>query len=65
MADLFRQNNASRKVVIELACGLGIAEAMGARDLMIRVPRRLADRLHADAAHKRLRAVVFSNYAGM
>jgi DNA-binding transcriptional LysR family regulator len=91
--DLFRQNNASRKVVIELAHGLGIAEVIGASDLMICVPHRLADhlagtglvtsaplpfesplgdvcqywhdRVHADAGHKWLRALVFRNYAGM
>ncbi len=91
--DLFRQHNVQRKVVIELAHGLGIAEVVAASDLIICVPQRLAkslssletvtsaalpfetpvsevfqfwhDRVHADAGHKWLRALVFSNYSGM
>jgi DNA-binding transcriptional LysR family regulator len=90
--DLFRQHNVSRKVVIELAHGLGIAEVMAASDLIACLPKRLAhhlasdelvsaplpfetpvgdvcqfwhDRVHADAGHKWLRALVFRNYSGM
>ena len=43
--DLFKQNNKRRKVVVELAHGLGIAEIVAASDLIACVPKRLAESL--------------------
>jgi hypothetical protein len=43
--ELFKQHNKRRKVVVELAHGLGIAEIVAASDLIACVPKRLAESL--------------------
>jgi DNA-binding transcriptional LysR family regulator len=43
--ELFKQHNKRRKVVVELAHGLGIAEIVAASDLIECVPKRLAESL--------------------
>lgn len=45
--ELFRTHGVQRKVVMELAHGLGIAEVVAACDVLVCVPQRLADTLEA------------------
>lgn len=47
LAGVFRQHDARRHVVIELAHGLGIGEAVAAGELLCCVPKRLAASLEA------------------
>jgi DNA-binding transcriptional LysR family regulator len=47
VAAVYRQHAAKRRVVVELAHGLGIAEVVASSDLIACVPRRLAERLAA------------------
>lgn len=48
LAGVFRDHKVKRQVSIELAHGLGIVEVIAASDLLICVPKRLADSLAAD-----------------
>jgi DNA-binding transcriptional LysR family regulator len=47
LAGIFSANDARRRVVVELAHGLGIGEAVAAGELLCCVPKRLAASLEA------------------